>query len=130
MSGLLLAGHVFSHAQLHADGQIAVGYATRDLKDRFNNVDGDLEGIVDNLVHLLGVEVAILLIQRDEGEIKYSFRSRGRIDVSQVARVLSPKGGGHPKAAGASVYCSVDEAAKRAIDECARRLESIGKAAS
>ena len=89
-SGLRLAGHVFENATFHLGGELAVGRATLDLKHRFDNIDGDLEGIVDSLVHVLGVEVAVLLVERAPDEIKYSLRSRGKVDVARVARELAP----------------------------------------
>ena len=121
-SGLRLAGHVFSHARFLLDGQLAVGRATLDLKHRFDNIDGDLEGIVDALVHVHGVEVAVLLVERSPDEIKYSLRSRGKVDVAMVARELAPTGGGHAKAAGASVPGPVADAEQLAIDVLSKYL--------
>ena len=106
----------------HIDGQLAVGRATLDLKDRFKNVDGDLEGIVDRLVHIIGVKVAFLLVERESGEIKYSLRSRGAVDMADVARELSPRGGGHPKAAGATVPGPVEKAERDALRIIARLM--------
>jgi len=116
ISSLRLAGHVYSNATFHLDGELAIGYATLDLRDRFENIDGDLEGIVDQLVHTCGVEVAILLVERAPGDVKYSLRSRGLVNVAHIARAIAPSGGGHPKAAGASISGSVEDAAKRALD--------------
>lgn len=121
-SSLRLAGHVYSHASFHAGGELACGRATLDLKERFGNIEGDLEGIVDNLVHVCGVEVAVLLVERQPDEIKYSLRSRGKVDVAKVARELAPSGGGHAKAAGASVSLSVADAEALAVDVIQRHL--------
>lgn len=115
ISGLRLAGHVYQHATLHADGQLAIGRAPLELKERFDNVDGDLEGIVDGLVHLLGVEVGVLLVEKAPGDVKFSLRSRGRVDVAAVAQRISERGGGHVKAAGCSVSGTLDEAEQRAL---------------
>jgi len=115
VSGLRLAGHVYSNATFHLNGELAIGYATLDLRDRFKNIDGDLEGIVDQLVHTCGVEVAILLVERGPRNVKFSLRSRGLINVSHVARAIAPSGGGHPKAAGVSIQGTVQDAAEVAI---------------
>ncbi len=123
-SSLRLAGHVFSNATFHVDGQLAIGRATLDLKERFDNSDGDLEGIVDALVHVLGVEVAVLLVERSPEEVKYSLRSRGKVDVAKVARELAPCGGGHAKAAGASVPGPVPAAEALAIEVLSRHLRA------
>ncbi len=122
VSGLRLAGHVFTHATFHAGGQLAVGRATLDLKARFGNVDGDLEGIVDNLVHVRGVEVAALLVERGPAEVKVSLRSRGKVDVARAARMLAPGGGGHAKAAGVSLAAPVPDAEARVVELVARLL--------
>jgi bifunctional oligoribonuclease and PAP phosphatase NrnA len=116
VSGLRLSGHVFSNATFHLNGELAIGYATLDLRDRFQNIDGDLEGIVDQLVHTCGVEVAILLVERSPRNVKFSLRSRGLINVSQVARAIAPSGGGHPKAAGVSIVGTVQDATDVAVN--------------
>jgi len=127
IGGLRLAGHVYSHATFHLEGELAIGYATLDLKDRFKLVDGDLEGVVDQLVHTCGVEVAILLVERAPQNIKYSLRSRGLVNVAHVAREIAPTGGGHPKASGASIRGTVEQAADRAIEIVAAHLNNADR---
>ena len=63
-------------------------------------------GLVDDLVFIHGVEVGALLMERN-GMIKLSIRSRGSVDVSTIAQSLSPKGGGHARAAGATIEGSL-----------------------
>jgi phosphoesterase RecJ-like protein len=71
--------------------------------DELGLVSADLEGIVDALGLVEGVEVAVLFIERDPGKVKLSFRSRGKVDVAALAQRLTPMGGGHRKASGATV---------------------------
>lgn len=66
-------------------------------------------GVVDELVFIRGVEVGALLLKKDTG-CKISLRSRGGVDVSAVAQRLSPSGGGHARASGASFSCDLPEA--------------------
>ncbi len=127
VSGLRLAGHVYSNATFHLEGELAIGYATLDLKSRFQLVDGDLEGVVDQLVHICGVEVAVLLVERGPRNIKYSLRSRGLVNVAHVAGEIAPTGGGHAKASGASINGTVEEAAQLAIDIVAAHLEAADR---
>jgi len=108
--GLRLTAEIYGSAQFYADGSIVVGKVTQGARKRLSLVDGDSEGVVDALVHTQGVEVAVLIIERDDGTVKYSLRSRGNVDLVAVARELSPTGGGHRKAAGASTRCSVEVA--------------------
>jgi len=109
-AGLRCAGHVFTQTRFYADGEIAIGRVSLADRERFGLVPGDLEGVVDSLVHTQGVEVAVLLIQRSPEVVKASLRSRGRVDVGQIAQGLAPTGGGHPKAAGASLTHTMDSA--------------------
>ena len=75
-------------------------------------------------MHTQGVEVAALLIERSAERVKASLRSRGLIDVADVAQELSPAGGGHVKAAGASIELPLPAARDRVVDVIAARLAS------
>ncbi|MDQ6964125.1 MAG: DHH family phosphoesterase [Mariprofundales bacterium] len=62
----------------------------------------DTEGLIDIAASVDGVEVAIFLRPNDSGAgWKVSFRSRGRVEVGDLAGRLG--GGGHPNAAGCLV---------------------------
>ena len=102
-AGLRLAGEVFSAAEFILDAQVLIAAVTLEQRERLDASNGDVEGIVENLVHVQGVEVGVLLIERPDGLVKLSFRSRGRVNVAAVAKALAPSGGGHPKAAGVIV---------------------------
>ncbi|MBL8615724.1 MAG: DHH family phosphoesterase [Deltaproteobacteria bacterium] len=60
----------------------------------------DLEGVVDQLLHVEGVELAVLFIEREPGLLRLSLRSRRQVDCAALARALDPAGGGHRRAAG------------------------------
>ncbi|MCB9678783.1 MAG: bifunctional oligoribonuclease/PAP phosphatase NrnA [Alphaproteobacteria bacterium] len=102
-SGLRLASEVFAEARFELDGQLAVSTVTLGQRTRLDVADGDLEGLVESLSHVHGVEVGVLLIERADGWCKLSLRSRGKVNVASVAKSLSPSGGGHAKAAGVSL---------------------------
>lgn len=65
---------------------------------RFHIQTGDTEGLVNYPLSVQGIKMAALIIDRDE-ERKWSFRSKGNIDVNQFARQYF-NGGGHVNAAG------------------------------
>ena len=76
--------------------------------------DAESGGLTDELVFIEGVEVGALLMGKGDGRIKVSLRSRGRVDVSAVGSSLSASGGGHARAAGATVRgASMAEVAAR-----------------
>ncbi len=76
-----------------------VGYAVLTLEDFAvtGALRSDSDACVDIIRSLATVEVAILLIEEHEG-YKISLRSKGSIDVSQIAIAFG--GGGHKRAAG------------------------------
>ncbi|HSC52367.1 MAG TPA: bifunctional oligoribonuclease/PAP phosphatase NrnA [Phnomibacter sp.] len=65
---------------------------------KFDITTGDTEGLVNFPLSIQGIKMAAIVIDRDE-ERKWSFRSKGDIDVNQFARKYF-EGGGHRNAAG------------------------------
>ena len=61
------------------------------------------DGVIDEMRTTEGVEVAILLNERETGEFKVSMRSNDIVDVSRIAGYFG--GGGHIRAAGCALGC-------------------------
>ena len=69
----------------------------------FYGIDSsDLDGIIDQLRVTDGIECAILLYEKEDGNYKVSMRSNDAVDVSAIAKIFG--GGGHIKAAGCTVH--------------------------
>ena len=122
LSGLRIAGTIYEHASIQLDGKLCSAIASTQLQQSLHTVDGDLEGVVEDLLHVHGVEVSILAIQLNSTTVKLSLRSRGLIDVAAVANRLSPAGGGHFKAAGVHLEATPEEAIEAAAAEVLRAL--------
>lgn len=75
--------------------------------ERREAVADDLDGVVEYARSIRGVRLAILFRQLAGGRIKVSFRSVGTVDVAALAREFG--GGGHTKAAGASLAGTLDD---------------------
>lgn len=116
--GVAALGRVLSAAVRVADGRGAVARVPLDLQKDLDLTRDDLEGIVDNLLFVEGVEVAALLIAMPD-HTKVSLRSRGRVDVAALAARLAPSGGGHRKAAGARSHLPTD-AIVQAVEQSLR----------
>jgi len=99
-NAMRLQGRILETATFHDDGAVVLGTLSLALAESLELVNGDLEGIVDSLIYVRGVEVAALVVERGPGEVKLSLRSRGKVDVARLARELHQTGGGHAKAAG------------------------------
>lgn len=105
-----LRGEMLGGMTLDLDGQLA--WAVLD-EDATQGVETG--GLVDDLVFIEGVEVAALLLTRADGALKLSLRSRGGVDVCAVARSLNPQGGGHARAAGATLRADTRSAVASVI---------------
>lgn len=76
--------------------------------ERHGATADDLDGIVEHARSIAGVRLALLFRQIANGRIKVSFRSLGEVDSAALAQRFG--GGGHHKAAGASLEGSLGEA--------------------
>ena len=74
----------------------------------------DLDGIVEYPRSIAGVRLALLFRQLANGRIKVSYRSLGNVDTAELAQEFG--GGGHRKAAGASVQGSLAEVQGRVLE--------------
>src|SRR5436189_5765316 len=73
----------------------------------------DLDGIVEYPRSIAGVRLALLFRQLANGNVKVSFRSLGDVDVAELASAFG--GGGHRKAAGASLEGTLAEVQGRVL---------------
>src|SRR5712692_7384763 len=79
-----------------------------DALQRHRATADDLDGIVEYPRSIAGVRLDLLFRQLANGKVKVSFRSLGDVDVAELAHRFG--GGGHRKAAGASLDGSLAEA--------------------
>ena len=73
----------------------------------------DLDGIVEFPRSIAGVRMALLFRHIGNGRIKVSFRSMGEVDVAALAHQFG--GGGHHRAAGASLAGSMAEVEEQVL---------------
>lgn len=71
------------------------------MMDFYGAKSSDLDGIIDELRTTQGVEVAVLLTEKEPLEFKVSMRSNQIVDVSKIAVFFG--GGGHVRAAGCTI---------------------------
>jgi bifunctional oligoribonuclease and PAP phosphatase NrnA len=100
-TSLRLLAEMLQSLQLHDDGRIASAAVTLEMFERAGAGPGDTEGLVEYPRSLAGVRIVALLRQVGEDQFKVSLRSRGEVDIEQLARRHG--GGGHRNAAGFQV---------------------------
>lgn len=82
----------------------------------------DLDGVVEYPRSIAGVRLALLFRQLANGKVKVSFRALGNVDVAELAHRFG--GGGHRKAAGASLEGTLAEAQERVLSAARAYLDS------
>jgi len=90
-----------NRVQFEDGGKIAWGYMTRQDLAEEDACYEDIEGFVDLIRKVAGVEIAFFAFQKTENETKFSLRAKGEAKVDTVAAHFG--GGGHVKAAGCTV---------------------------
>lgn len=83
------------------DGRCIVSMVDRKTMDFYNVTNKDLDGIVNQLRNIKGVNCAIFMYETDVLEYKISMRSDEKVDVAKVAAFFG--GGGHMRAAGCTM---------------------------
>lgn len=107
-----LLGLVLTNAKLIFDGKCCYGLLDYDTWTGYIDDKKKMDGIIDNLRNIDGVEIALFMYETAKDEHKVSLRSINA-DVSSIATALG--GGGHMRAAGATVYGKVDELLENTI---------------
>ncbi|MBQ9875258.1 MAG: DHH family phosphoesterase [Thermoguttaceae bacterium] len=68
----------------------------------------DSEDLVNEPLRIAGTEVAVIAVEQKDGTVKASFRSRCAMDCANLAREFG--GGGHARAAGATLATGLEDA--------------------
>ena len=97
-----ILGRALMESILLLDGKIIFSAIKKKDMDFYGIESGDLDGVIDQLRVTEGVECALFLYEKVEGQFKVSLRSNGNVDVRKIAENFG--GGGHVRAAG----CTVD----------------------
>ena len=102
------------------NGKITFTYITKKDEEEAGAGNNDHDGIVEMGRDIEGVEVSILLREKDDG-YKISLRSNEYVNVSDICLMFS--GGGHIRAAGGSINLPFEQAKEKIIEECKKHLE-------
>lgn len=112
-SGQKILGRVLDGFVLTDDG-ICYSTVSQALLEQFGATHEDLEDVVGALRAVDHCEVAALLKESPDGTYRLSLRSRGRVNVMEAAKALG--GGGHFRAAGATLPGPLPAARERMLD--------------
>jgi len=105
---LQLVGFALSNKfEFDAERGVSIIGISLNEKNRFKYQKGDTEGLVNYGLSVKGAKMAVFLSE-ELNFTKFSFRSKGQIDVNKIARGYF-NGGGHKNAAGGRLDMSLKE---------------------
>lgn len=96
-----IMGRALLESMLFMDGRCIVGMIDKKTMNFYGVEPKDLDGIVNQLRIIKGVDCAVFMYEADTLEYKVSMRSNDKVDVAKIASFFG--GGGHKKAAGCTV---------------------------
>lgn len=95
---LLLLKEALNDTQFLDDGKISFFHLTSEVYERTGTSSEDTEGLIESIQMVRTVQVAFMIEKTDAEFTRVSLRSRGKVDVQQIASKYG--GGGHKLAAG------------------------------
>jgi phosphoesterase RecJ-like protein len=105
---------------LQREGPLVWIWATQEQMERAGATEEDCEGIVNYALSIGDVEVAVFFRERPDGRFRVSLRSKGGVDISEVAEKFG--GGGHACASGLSVDGPLHAAVEKVLGRVRSRL--------
>jgi len=104
---------VFERIEILLEGRLVLSTLYHTDFDRLGAHMSETENLVNRLRECKGVEVGVLITEMPDKVIRMSFRSKGNLDISAVAKSIG--GGGHRHAAGARSNLPLPEAKEKII---------------
>jgi phosphoesterase RecJ-like protein len=100
---------------LHIEDSVAWVWVTQQQMEMCGAREEDCEGLVNYVLSIGNVEVAVFFRELPDGRFRVSLRSKGKLDVAQVAESFG--GGGHQCASGCSVDGPLPETVRRVLGQ-------------
>ncbi|MFZ4506950.1 MAG: DHH family phosphoesterase [Fimbriimonas sp.] len=113
LASVKLLGHVLDGMRLDADESLAWGIVTLEDFEHAQAKDEDTEGFVNEMLAISTVKIAAIFRQTKPYKVRCSLRSRGNLDVAEIARAFG--GGGHKNAAGCTFDTTLEEAEQEVV---------------
>lgn len=102
-----LRGATIGTIELFCDGKVGTAFITKEMVESAGSNRGEAGALADVPRSVGTVCVSAVIKEEDDGFSKVSFRSKGDYNVEKIAALFG--GGGHEKAAGATIKGTVSE---------------------
>jgi phosphoesterase RecJ-like protein len=114
LARLQLISRAFARIRTEMDGRLIYTSIEQSDFHASGALPSDSEDMINMLLAVSGTEVAVMMVEQSAGGLRVSFRSRYDLDCSRVAEQFG--GGGHRKAAGASLDEPLASAQSKVLD--------------
>ena len=121
MGRLKLFGAVLSAMQIDATGRIAIVYLDHEMARSAGGTYEDTEGLINLPLTVKEIQAVVFFKQIEGEQYRISMRSKGDVDVSQVAKEFG--GGGHKNAAGCTVTGGIDKLQKEFVAKIEQAID-------
>ena len=118
-----LLGELMSRMTIDCGGRLAWFTLSSREMERFGVSRDETEEYISVPRSIESVEVIAFLSELENGRIRVSMRSKGRVEIHDVARTFG--GGGHAFAAGARMRAPLDEAARLVTAALAGKIRDV-----
>lgn len=125
VSHLQLLGNMLQNVRVTAGGKIAWLEMGLELRRKHSASADDTQSFLNLLLLLKDAEVVVLFREEDDGQVRVSLKSKGRIIVNRVAMELG--GGGHEFAAGVAVSAPLHKTVEGIIKRLEASVDSYEK---
>lgn len=118
---LKLIAKTIDNMEVYLDGKLRYSLVDYDTIDSLGLDEEDAEGMTNYMRMVKGTEVGIYIREKKDGTYKVSMRSNGKVDISKIA--IANGGGGHPRAAGFTIYENLEKVKEEVINAVEVMLE-------
>ncbi len=121
VSRLMIERQVLESIEYYFDNRCAMISITQDMLKTSGAEESELDGISTLPRQIAGVQIGVMLREKETGEFKVSMRTNDGFDASKICGKLG--GGGHMKAAGCVVPGGLDNAKRILVETIAQYIQ-------
>lgn len=125
LSHLQLLGNMLQNVKISAGGKIAWLEMSLAVRKKHSASADDTQSFLNLLLLLKDAEVLCLFREEDDGQVRVSLKSKGRIIVNKIANELG--GGGHEHAAGMAISATLEKTVEMVIKRIEPLIDSYQK---
>ena len=118
---LRLVAKTIDNMEVYLDGKLRYSLVDYNTINSLGLNEEDAEGMANYMRMVKGTEVGIYIREKKDGTYKVSMRSNGKVDISKIA--ILNGGGGHPRAAGFTIYENLEKVKDEVINAVEVMLE-------